>query len=408
MAENLIIRLGSQQSDKVHWLVWSNTEQNIIASGELSNAEQLSQLQEKSLTRQTVVVVPAADIAFKSLQVPAKSKKAMQLAAPFMVEDDLAQEVEQLFFAYGEPKVSEAECNCFMAIVERAQMQSWLAWLEQAGIKTRSIIPDILLLPAADQHWQAITLDNSVLLRQGPWHGLAIDSTLWPSISASWLAEQNQPIDAYSELPQSDAELQINAQPEELPLALLAQQLEQQKFNLLQGEFAVKSERSPLVKTWAWAAGFLLAALLVNVIVKSVTLMQIHDQQLAVEQEIIKQYKAAFPQTKRVRIATIRSQLKRKMSEVGASEAGAEFLSLLAKVQPAFAKVPSLKPDSLRFDSRRNELRLQASANGYQQFEQFKVQLEAQQLEVSQGTQSNQGDKVSGALSIKARNGGRS
>ncbi len=405
MAENLIIRLASQPQEKIHWLIWSNTEQSIIASGELTGAEQLSQLQEKSLTRQVTVLVPAADIAFKSLKVPAKSKKAMQMAAPFMVEDDLAQEVEQLFFAYGEPKIADTDDNCFIAIVERAQMQTWLDWLELAGIKTHRLVPDVLLLPETTGAWQAIALDDAVLLRQGAWQGMVIDNNLWPSISASWSEQQALAIDAYSELPVAETSLPINAQPEELPLALLAQQLSVQKFNLLQGEFAVRTERSPLLKTWGWAAGFLLAALLVNILVKSVALMQIHDQQLAIEQQIIEQYKAAFPRTKRVRIATIRSQLKRKLSEVGGGNSSAEFLSLLTKVQPAFTKVPSLKPDSLRFDGKRNELRLQATANGYQQFEQFKVQLEAQQLEVSQGAQNNQGDKVSGAISIKARRG---
>ena len=165
MAEKLIIRLGSLPEQAISWLVWSNNEQGIIASGELENAEGLSQLHSKSVSRQVTVLVPASDVALKQLKVPAKSKKAMQLAAPFMVEDDLAQEVEQLFFAYGDVKSSDEQHNCFMAVVERGQMQMWQAWLAQAQIKVTRMLPDVLALPSAEQHWQAIQLGQQILLR---------------------------------------------------------------------------------------------------------------------------------------------------------------------------------------------------------------------------------------------------
>ncbi len=408
MAEQLIIRLASQAESTIPWLVWSSAEHEIIASGELANAQQLEQLKEKSLTRQVTVLVPACDVSLKRLHVPAKSKKAMQLAVPYMLEDDLAQEVEQLFFAYAELKHADNADNCFVAIVEREQMRQWRLWLSEAGIETKHMIPDVLLMPDAESHWQAIQLQQQVLLRQGVWQGSAIDDSLWTSISQTWPNDADLHIDAYSALPPTNEAVTLNAQPEELPLALLARQIEQQSFNLLQGEFKVKSARSPALKIWAWAAGFALVALLVNVVLKSVTLMQINQQQSAVEQQIIAQYKKTFPDTKRVRISTIRSQLKRKMAEVGGTSSDAEFLALLAQVEPAFAKVPSLKPDSLKFDRKRNELRVQASAKGYQQFEQFKQLLEAQQLSVSQGAQNNQGDKVVGSLSITANKGERS
>jgi len=41
MSETLIIRLGHNQTDKLHWLIYSDAEQEIIASGELQNACEL-------------------------------------------------------------------------------------------------------------------------------------------------------------------------------------------------------------------------------------------------------------------------------------------------------------------------------------------------------------------------------
>jgi general secretion pathway protein L len=71
---------------------------------------------------------------------------------------------------------------------------------------------------------------------------------------------------------------------------------------------------------------------------------------------------------------------------------------MLAKLQPAFAKVPVLKPDTLKFDGKRQELRIQASAKDYQAFEQFSLALT--DFNVKQGSQSNQGDQVTGSFTI--------
>ena len=408
MTENLIIRLGSNHNNVIHWLVWAAHEQEIIASGELSNAKQLSQLTEKAQSRDVVVLVPSCDVTLKSLHVPAKSQKAIRQAAPYMLEDELAQDVEQLFFAYGDNKKPLANENCFVAVVEHQQIKHWLSWLNEANISTKRMIPDVLALPDADEHWQAIMIDNQVLLKQSNWQGSLFDENLWQQANQLWKNLDNVSINAFSSLPDCDESIVIHPQPEELPLALFAQQLVQQNFNLLQGEFQVKSTRSPLIKTWAVAAGIALVALLVNIGLKSANLWQLNNQNVALEEQIIDNYKSAFPDTQRVRISTIRSQLKRKMAEIGATDNNASFLMMLSKIQPAFAQVPQLKPESIKFDGNRNELRMQATANGYQQFEQFKTILESQQFSVSQGAQNNQGDQVTGSFSISAAKGGRS
>ena len=78
---------------------------------------------------------------------------------------------------------------------------------------------------------------------------------------------------------------------------------------------------------------------------------------------------------------------------------------MLAQVQPAFAKVASLKPESIKFDGKRQELRLQAIADDYQHFEQFKNALALANVEVKQGAQNNQGEQVTGSFSIVSKEG---
>jgi general secretion pathway protein L len=428
MAEKLYIRLGSNAKDAVHWLIFSDDEEGIIASGELPNADALAQLAEKSKQREVITFVPASDISLKSLKVPSKSVKAMRLAVPYMLEDELAQDVEDLFFAYNDIKIEASEDNCFVAVVEHEQLKLWKAWLDNANILCKRMLPDALAMPLTNEEnsGSAIVLGEQILIRQGQWQGITIDINTWPLISKTlsyYIDETNNTsqesdegaetetvafsLNAYSTLPESDVELVINPMPEELPLALLAVTFNSGsagKFNLLQGEFKTKEQRSPALTSWFWAAGIATLALLLNVGIKGAELMQLNSQQAQLEQQIISTYKKAFPKTKRVRISTLRSQLKQKLKEVGGSSDESSFLTILTQVQPALSLVKDIKPQTLKLDVKRNEIRMQALASDYQNFDKFKIALEKSGLTVSIGAQNNQGDQISGSFSISSTN----
>jgi general secretion pathway protein L len=422
MTETLYIRLGSKAHDVIHWLIWSEQNREIIASGELAHAEALTQLTEKAQQRTVITFVSGSDVILKQLTVPGNSQRAIRLAAPYMLEDALAQDVEQLFFAYANIKNDTSEHNCFVAVVERAQLAQWQHWLNDANIACRVMIPDVLALPinnASDNEnittWSAIILGEQILLRQSIWQGMVIDQNIWPTMeqrlndslenAALEKADKNTElqskikINSYSALNSNC--FTINAMPEELPLALLAENANQQKFNLLQGEFQVKQQRSPMLANWLSVAAVFVMALLLTVAVKVVKLQQISAEQAQVKEKIVQVYKKAFPKTRRVNVATVRSQLKRKLAGYGSSSSQEGFLTMLTKIRPAFATVPQLKPQSIKFDAKRQELRLQASANDYQAFEKFKIALEKAKLTVSQGSLNNQGDQVTGSFSIK-------
>jgi len=439
MAEILYIRLGSQVQDYISWLIFSTSEQEIIASGELSSAAQLSELTEKAQHRDVKVFVPGSDVILKRLTVPTKSQRAIRSAVPYMLEDELAQDVDELFFAYANITDDNSEYNCFVAVTQRSQMLLWQTWLADANLHAKTIQPEVLAMPYTAEQWSAIALDFStpssnaftnetqIVVRQGQWQGFTLDSEAWQfflnhvyttkqsenkseSESESTLPTQAQTqnkiiINTYSDLPslnETSAEigLTIVKADEDLPLALFAQHCQYSTFNLLQGEFKVKEHRSKNLYSWLWVAGIAVCALLLNVSYKSIQLWQLTAQQVQVEAQIIARYKKTFPNTNKVRIGTIKSQLNRKIAQLGGISNQAGFLSMLSKVQPAFAKVPALKPESLKFDGKRQELRIQAIADNYQHFEHFKRALNAANLTVKQGVQNNQGEQVTGSFSI--------
>ncbi len=402
MSETLYIRLGSKVENSIHWLVFSPEQQEIIASGELANANELTELTEKAQTRRVITLVPSCDIALKSLTVPGNSSRAIKLAAPYMLEDDLAQDVDELFFAYGNLAKNDQGHNCFIAAVDKQLLQQWQTWLEQADIFCQTMLPDVLALPISEQGCSAIALGEQVLVRLAAWQGQTFDANAWAIVSAQ-LQQQDDDlvINAYSPLPAQENNLAINEQPAELPMALLAQHANQQSFNLLQGEFQVKRNHSSALVNWLWVAGLAIFVVLLQFGIKGSQLWQLESQQAAVEQQIIDSYKSAFPTTKRVRVNTIKPIVRQKLNELQANADGEGFLTMLAKLKSAFTKVPELRPDTLKFDGKRKEIRIQAVGANYQSFERFKVELEKANLTVTQGSQSNQGDKVTGSFSIK-------
>ena len=401
MGETLFIRLGSQTENRIHWLIKTNGQEDIIASGELPNADELVQLTEKSAAREVVVFVPASDIAIKRLKVPGSSQRAIRLAAPYMLEEELAQDVDQLFFAFSETKQDEQGNNCFLAAVERKQLELWLQWLADAGIFCKLIIPDALALPTQNSSSTAVMLGEQVLVKLEEWRVMSFEANAWPIIAThfSHVDENEKAIMAYSTLSQVPAELKVEYLPEELPLAILATH-HSRKFNLLQGEFQVKEKRSATNTNWLWVAGIACVALVLNFGLKGAELYRLSLQQSSIENAIIENYKAAFPQTKRVKVSTVRSQLRQKLAEVGNSDESAGFLPLLVKLEPALASVPEIKPQTLKFDGKRQEVRMQTIAKDYQYFEKLKVALEKAGLTVNLGAQNNQGEQISGSFSI--------
>ena len=92
MNEQLIIRLGSQPQQPISWLVWSAVNQEIIASGQLDSADELSALSQRLGRRPVVALVPAADVVLSEVLLPSKPNRQIIQALPYMLEEEHAEQ----------------------------------------------------------------------------------------------------------------------------------------------------------------------------------------------------------------------------------------------------------------------------------------------------------------------------
>nr|WP_276560473.1 GspL family type II secretion system protein ExeL [Aeromonas salmonicida] len=392
VSESLVIRLGTNAQQPVEWLVWSAKEEEIIASGTLASAHALGELRERAGGRPVVTLVPGSDLIFRRVSLPGKYSRQAAAALPYLLEEQIASDVDELHLVV----LGHEGHDVDLMAVDKEKMQTWLGWLEAAGLKSQQLLPDVLALPQAANGWSALQLGKEWLLRQGPCQGIVADEPLL----AMLLAVEAEPVTIHSHTPVPpipNANWQA-AEPE-LPMLLLAKGALNCQANLLQGPYRPQTEYSRYWLQWRKVAVVAGLLLLVALTQRGVHLYQLAEQDKALKAEIRQVYTRIFPGE--TRIVNVRSQMAQHLKLLGQTPQDGVLL-LLTELAPTFAEVPGLKPQVLRFDAARGELRLQVTAPGFTEIERFR-ELAGKRFEVQQGEVRSTEGKVEGALVLKGK-----
>ncbi len=397
MNEQLIIRLPSSAQGSVNWLVWSDSEQEVIATGELASSAELGLLQEKAEQRRVITLLPASDVALHRVNLPRSAQRSWQQVAPFMLEEQLAQDPDELHIVL----LGKDKDTIELACISHKQMASWLDMLETAGISCRYWTIDSLCLPQPEpgyasaiqlnQHWLMRFADGKVINLDLQWLATALPLLLkdYPELV----------IQHYSPAPGIELEqLQWQEESPELAMKLLSDGLKKAPVNFLQGRYAPSN---PLAKIWQQWRKVAVAAAVCFVLALAQQMIEIHkaEQQITEVQGNIREvYKQVFPQVSRVRDSRIRRDFRRALAELEAAPQQ-DFVTMMVRLAGAFEQERDLAPLSLRYDHQKGEIRLQAQAKSFQSFEKFRQAV--QPYETEQGTLSNKEGAVVGTLVIR-------
>ncbi|MGI2209078.1 type II secretion system protein GspL [Shewanella baltica] len=395
MSERLFIRLGRTAEQACSWLVWSEQEQEIIASGELANAQGLSTLTERAGNRPVDVLVPAAAMTLTSVHLPEKGQRQALKALPFMLEEALAEDVDAMHFTVG-PRDGDA---LSVVAVAHEQMQTWLSCLTEAGLKVKRIVPDCLALPLQECQWAAMNFGNELLLRTGLATGQSLPLP-WLPIALEQLrpAQGEVSVASYTDMQLEGVELK--PQSLELPMLVLARGILHAPVNLLSGVYTPKREYSKQLMMWKSAAIVIAIACVLALVNKGLTIHQVNGQIADLKAQSESIYQQLVPGNSR--IVNLRSQMESQLRALQGQGTGAEFFAMLDGLQDAFKQVPELKPNSLRFESARNEIRMQVSAKNYAQIEKFK-EIVGRRFQLDGGTMNSGEDQVTSTLTLRSK-----
>ncbi|BFL81730.1 type II secretion system protein GspL [Shewanella baltica] len=395
MSERLFIRLGRTAEQACSWLVWSEQEQEIIASGELANAQGLSTLTERAGNRPVDVLVPAAAMTLTSVHLPEKGQRQALKALPFILEEALAEDVDAMHFTVG-PRDGDA---LSVVAVAHEQMQTWLSCLTEAGLKVKRIVPDCLALPLQECKWAAMNFGNELLLRTGLATGQSLPLP-WLPIALEQLrpAQGEVSVASYTDMQLEGVELK--PQSLELPMLVLARGILHAPVNLLSGVYTPKREYSKQLMMWKSAAIVIAIACVLALVNKGLTIHQVNGQIADLKAQSESIYQQVVPGNSR--IVNLRSQMESQLRALQGQGSGAEFFAMLDGLQDAFKQVPELKPNSLRFESARNEIRMQVSAKNYAQIEKFK-EIVGRRFQLDGGTMNSGEDQVTSTLTLRSK-----
>ncbi len=108
MSEFLTVRLSSEPQSPVPWLVWSTSQQEVIASGELAGWHQLEELTPYAEQRTCIALLSGNDCLLNHVEIPKGAARQFDSMLPFLLEDEIAQDVEDLHFTILEKNATHA------------------------------------------------------------------------------------------------------------------------------------------------------------------------------------------------------------------------------------------------------------------------------------------------------------
>lgn len=438
MSEFLTIRLSSRPEQPVQWLVWSRQQKEVIASGQLASLDQLRELEEYAAQRPVFALIPACDVLLTEVVIPAGSGRQLASVLPYLLEEELAQDVDALHVHLLKREGQTAH----VAVVEHRKIQSWLAALSDAGIAVKKLVPDCLCLPLFEDSYSAAQLEEQWLIRRSETQGISAE----PSWLGAWLLAQKAPITAdvaeagsaeeaaealdspqdeaqpaaplsaadevvdaaaivirhYTPAP-ADAPGQWQAESPELVMQLLALGADQGGINLLSGPYKLQPAWRKYLKPWrkvAVAAGLVLVAMIAEHLM---SIQQMEQQALAYKAESERIFRQVLPQFRRIPSQSyLKRQMNSELARLGGAEGGEGLLPWLAQLQPALSQVPQLSILNVKYDQNRSELRFQASATEFQHFEQLRLLL-TDQFDVQQGQLNKVENQVTGAVVLRRK-----
>lgn len=401
--ETLLIRLLPEDSDTAEWIVCADRKSPADAArGPLNEAAKLG------VRRRVVVLVPSEDVLLTRVNLQTRNRQQFAKAVPYALEDELAQDVEQLHFALG-PR--QADNSRPVAVCARARMDAWLEGLRAADITPHALLPDVFALPAGDT-WNALLEDERAVVRIGAYHGWACDPAQLTDLLALAIEEAQTPpasltlyLCGHGGVQLDTLGLALNPM-RRCPPALFAEGLDEKAgINLLQGTYSSQDDighyLKPLRMTAVLAAIWL--ALQFVIMIGEYRDLARQDRKLITAIEQV--YRDTFPNAQR--IINPRVQMEQRLAALrGNSADGADtgFLRLVAASGGAAGAISGVQIESLDYGDDRLDLIL--TATDLQSLEKIKQSLQQAGLAARIESADTRGSTVNARLSIHESNAG--
>ena len=367
----------------------------------------------------TIILVPGEQVLLTGADVPARQARQIARALPFVIEEQVAENIEDLHLAIGS-KLDSGEI--MVAAVKHRMMEKWLEQLKSVDIEPDFFIPDSLLLPAQKEGINIFIDGDRALISIAVNEAMAVDRENLGQVLDLILTEKKElkrvdffldadNLDQHGmELSTIEAEL---AEHEGLEIKIVditetsfeyfgrLAVLSKKDVNLLQGEYKIQHEGGGLWRRWkpVMIAAAVCLSLQVCFDIGKGFYFQSKADEIVVQSETL--YRELFPKDKK--IVNLKGQVKNHLRSIGSSNTDAGFLKLLgdsASQLKSLGKKQTIEIQQLRFDKKKQELMMEIDAQSIAQIDQYEGLLTKLGLSVKILSANEKNGLIRGRLQI--------
>ena len=401
MSEHLSLRIHDAN---IEWLLKDETSSIVRLRGHGTADEFKERFESMSWDGDVHVLLPAEAILLTRVTVPTKQIRQVQQAVPYLVEEQIASEVDDCFFALGPRQGSEI----LVAVLERDYLESVIDLIRSMHLEPTLIVPDLTLV-SPDSAPRVMVDGNRAHVRQLDGTGLTVPiDQLLETLSLMDLGgqlqlmvqpDQREQIALILSGIEADGETQVELLDlESEPFEVLCERAPQAVLNLLQGPYEVKKTREGGNRGWLTAA--MLAActfgLYVLLLLGQAVYLDVRANEYTNQAQSL--YTEVFPNDRNVRDLRRRWAAHLSRSGQGGEE---EFLTLFSQ---AAVNIPgsSLVLQNVNYNESRGDLILQIVAPRSEQLVAYSESLVQAGLEAEIGTISQDENSVRGSIKVKS------
>lgn len=348
-----------------------------------------------------LLVVPGEWVTLLDAKVPGRGSARLK-AVPYALEDALAEDIEDLHFAIGPALAGEA---LPVAVCNREALQAWLESCAEAGVVPAAVVPDVLLLPYAEDAWSILVEDGRVVVRSGRWSGFADerDNLLLLLQLALHEAGENRPAQwrLWGAVPDGLVNLGVRVVAENVQPRFGDgfSYLPTQAIDLLQGRFSRQAQFGRWLRPWRVAAGLIGVWLGVQLALQGGEYWRLTEEQTALTAAMEQIYREAVPGARRV--VNPRVQLENRLKELraGGGAADSVFLDLLYRGGQSLAEFDDVVVRGLRYKD--NQLDLDLESASLESFDRLRQRLSEQPGVQAEMLTTKRDNKVESRLTLK-------
>ncbi len=355
-------------------------------------------LQQRKLT--PLFAVPAADVRLLELQIAAEERRHLDKSLPFILEEDLAEDVAELHFSH----CAQGQLNYAVAVCARQSMQQYAEALDEyPGVS--QWLPEPLLLPWQEGEWCVVLEQETAIVRSGDCAGFGAEKTMLPMLLQALQGGSGDPeaIIVYGDDQEADTQLipaalrdRIQWRSGDFYSAMLIAEAPRAALNLRQGEWAVRLPLQRWWQQWRNVAALFAAAVAIHLLSTWIDYRQLSEENLALRGAVQETFRKAIP---RGAVVDPEKQLRQQLGLLSGSAQSSGFISMLARTGKVVADGKG-SIISINYSDKAAEMRLNLLAANYESVERIRAGLAESGLQATLENSSAQGDQVRARLRV--------